>query len=259
MQIDRARFFAAVRDSSVCGPTLSHVEVDGLTGILDAWEKHGPIADLRHVAYTMATAWHEARLDAGIREIGRGKGKAYGKPAGPYGEVYYGRGPCQLTWLANYETFGKLLGLDLVKNPDLALEPETGAAILIIGSRDGLFRVGKDKKRNTLARFFSASVDDPVGARDIINGDVEKNGRMIAGYHNLFLKALKAAVVLAPVGNVCPTCSGSLRSSFSRTPASRPCRQGTRKTPCTSCGRIGAMCASSSPTFRCRATQMAWN
>lgn len=185
MTIDRTRFFAEVRRLQVCGPSLSQTEVDGLNGILDAWDRADPNADLRHVAYTMATAWHEARLNAGIREIGLGRGHPYGLPAGPYNHVYYGRGPSQITWLDNYAKFAKLLGIDLVKNPDLALVPVTGAGILITGSRDGLFRAGK-----SLKRYFSATVSDPVGARDIINGDVKKNGLMIAGYYRLFFTAL---------------------------------------------------------------------
>lgn len=198
---NRPVFFNAVRASGLCGKTLSQTVVDGLTGILDASEKYQPGADLRHVAYPMATAWHEARLNAGIREIGRGAGHTYGKPAGPYGLVYYGRGPCQLTWYDNYVTFGKLMGVDLARFPDKALEPEIGAAVLIVGSRDGLFRKGR-----SLSRFFSATVDDAVGARDIINGDRDKveknqtktNGQRIAAYHQVFLSALRAAAAAAP-------------------------------------------------------------
>lgn len=198
MKIDRARFFAEVRRLKVCGPTLSQTEVDGLGGILDAWERTEPDPDPRHVAYTMATAWHEARLDGTIREVGRGKGYAYGKPAGPYGHVYYGRSFPQLTWLDNYTKFGKLLGLDLVRDPDRVLVPVTGAEVLLVGSRDGLFRAGK-----SLKRYFSASASDPVGARDIINGDVKKNGELIAGYYRLLFTALTNA--RAAVASPAPT------------------------------------------------------
>lgn len=199
--IQRGVFFARVRTSGVFGPTLSQTVVNGLTGILDAWEQQGWPLDLRFVAYTIATAWHEARLDLGIREVGRGIGHPYGKPAGPYGLIYYGRGPCQLTWYDNYVAFGKLLGIDLAREPDRALEPLIGAAILVIGSRDGLFRHGK-----SLAAFFSATRDDPTGARDIINGDTAKNGAAIARYHRIVLGCLEGAMLPAgspiPVGKV---------------------------------------------------------
>lgn len=201
LALNRAVFFDAIRRSGLCGKTLTQVHVDGLNGILDAWDKHGPEKpDLRHVAYTMATSWHEARFNAAIREIGRGAGKVYGKPAGPYGQTYYGRSYCQLTWYENYVKFGNLLGIDLARKPDLTLEPETGGAVLVIGSMRGLFRKGR-----TLPRFFSATNDDPVGARDIINGDTNMRvkaqpdpkltyGKLIAGHHAKILACLEEAV-----------------------------------------------------------------
>lgn len=182
----RATFFAHLRAAGPCGPRLAQVEVDGLSALLGAWERLGWPADLRHVAYTLATAWHECRLDLSIREEGLGRGHAYGVPAN--GRVYYGRGASQLTWLANYRTFGRLLGLDLVGDPDLALVPATSAAILVLGARDGLFRPG-----HALGRYFAAHTDDPVAARAIVNGDGATNGARVAGYHRSFLAALEAA------------------------------------------------------------------
>ncbi|MCJ2066721.1 hypothetical protein MKK63_29105 [Methylobacterium sp. J-088] len=186
----RATFFAQIRAAGPCGPHLAQAEVDGLCALFDAWERLGWPADPRHLAYTLATAWHECRLDLSIREVGLGRGRAYGAPVD--GRVYYGRGASQLTWLANYRTFGRLLGLDLVGDPDLALVPATSAAILVLGARDGLFRPG-----HTLARYFGEQTDDPVGARAIVNGDGAKNGARIAGYHRSFLAALEAALPAA--------------------------------------------------------------
>lgn len=187
--INRAAFYASLRTSGAFGPTLSQTEVDGLEGILAAWEALGWPDDLRWVAYTIATAWHEARLNASIREGGKGAGKAYGRPAGPHGLVYYGRGLSQLTWLDNYTKFSKLVGVDLVKEPDRALDPKISAGILVVGSLNGLFRAGK-----SLKRYFSDQVDAPVDARDIINGDVAKHGASIAACHRTVLACLKAAV-----------------------------------------------------------------
>lgn len=45
------------------------------------------------------------------------------------GLPYFGRGLIQLTGKANYEKYGKLIGKDLVKNPELALEPRNSFKI----------------------------------------------------------------------------------------------------------------------------------
>lgn len=47
-----------------------------------------------------------------------------------YGMRYRGRGYIQLTWDYNYKTYGDLLNLDLLGNPDLALDPIVAADIL---------------------------------------------------------------------------------------------------------------------------------
>jgi hypothetical protein len=44
--------------------------------------------------------------------------------------MYRGRGYIQLTGKNNYEYFGKKLGIDLVKNPELANDPEIAAKIV---------------------------------------------------------------------------------------------------------------------------------
>lgn len=45
-------------------------------------------------------------------------------------ERYFGRGFVQITGRDNYGLFGDLLGLDLLGNPDLALDPATSARLL---------------------------------------------------------------------------------------------------------------------------------
>lgn len=56
------------------------------------------------------------------------------------GYRYRGRGFTQLTGKWNYEYYGKLLDLDLVGNPDLALDPENAARIAAeFWKRNGLF------------------------------------------------------------------------------------------------------------------------
>ena len=71
-------------------------------------------------------------------ELGYGKGKPYGKPDGPYNQIYFGRGPIQVTWYDQYkliyDNFFRKNGLteyDIVKDPNLAIKPEIGAYLSI--------------------------------------------------------------------------------------------------------------------------------
>ena len=82
---------------------------------------------------------------------------------------YYGRGYVQITWKANYKKFGKLLQINLVEEPDMALIPEYAIKILVIGMRDGLF-TGLSLDHCT----DSKGTVDYIKARRIING-TDKN------------------------------------------------------------------------------------
>ena len=77
---------------------------------------------------------------------------------------YYGRGYVQLTWKANYKKFGKLLNIDLVNNPDLALEPKNAIFILVYGFKHGSF-TGKK-----IEDYINAYKTDFKNARRVING-----------------------------------------------------------------------------------------
>jgi hypothetical protein len=117
------------------------------------------------VAYVVGTAWHEARLRC-IPEIRAKPGTVVWRMQERYWHTgYYGRGFVQLTWKRNYEKFSKLLGIDLVTNPDAVLDPVIGAKILVTGMREGLF-TGRG-----LAKYINAeSSPDWLNARRIVNG-----------------------------------------------------------------------------------------
>lgn len=167
------------------GGRLSQQQVDGIEAILNEWDARS-WPDVRWLAYMLATAYHETdRTMAAIREYGKGKGLPYGVPDPVTGQTYYGRGLVQLTWKVNYQRMSAYVGMDLVNDPDRALDLKVAVTIMFDGMRDGLFTgVG-------LQRYFSDTIDDPVNARKIVNG--LDRAEKIAGYHEEFLASIRAA------------------------------------------------------------------
>ena len=101
MQINRPFFYNVVRQRPFPG-MLTGSQVLGVEAIIGCWEASG-LTDMRWLAYCLATTFHEtARTMQPIEEYGKGRGLAYGVPAGPWHLVYDGRGDVQLTWLDNY-------------------------------------------------------------------------------------------------------------------------------------------------------------
>ena len=79
---------------------------------------------------------------------------------------WFGRGFVQITWKSNYELYSRLLNVDLVSNPDLALEYDNALFILVDGIKNGRFtgrRVG---------HYISTDGKnvDYVNARRVVNG-----------------------------------------------------------------------------------------
>lgn len=173
---------------------LSQVQVDSVNAILNSCSKHG-IIDNRQIAYILATAYHESGLKP-IIEDGKGAGLPYGQKLDigggpghrvPYtqpDQIYYGRGFVQLTWKSNYADFGKLLGIDLVNNPDLALNTTYAAEILVIGMVRGMFT------GHTLNMFFNNKLTDAVDARTIVNG--HDCAILISTYYNKIYAGMTA-------------------------------------------------------------------
>lgn len=141
--------------------------------IVKAWLGAGQL-DGRKLAYALATAWHETAFT--LMPVSEYGGEKYlkGKPYYPW----YGRGYVQLTWADNYALYG------IKDTPEKALEPDRAAQIMVDGMLRGKF-TGKK-----LSDYFSASKEDPVGARRIINGT--DRAEQIAGYYRQFLGLINA-------------------------------------------------------------------
>lgn len=203
MAFDREIFFDLVRKSPF-GGTLIQSQVDGIEYILAVWEESYDDWDTRWLAYSLATTFHEtAATMQPVEEYGKGEGQPYGVPDPETGQTYYGRGFVQLTWRDNYARADRELELpkamSLEYHAHYACDPEMAAAVMFQGMAAGWFRSGED-----FAKYFSTTVDDPFGAREIINGDKtivpdwshgKSIGELIKGYHLDFLAALEEAQV----------------------------------------------------------------
>lgn len=192
-------FFDKLR-SGIMGPKLDDDEVSGTTAILEA------MAGLptSWTAYALGTAYHEtAHTMQPIKEFGgpkyffrmydpQGERPVMAKRNGNIhpgdGVKFCGRGYVQLTWRTNYERAGKLLGVDLVSDPDLAMNKDIAALILRNGMKVGWF-TGKCFA-NYLPADGAATRAQFQAARRIING-VDKSD-LIAGYALAFQTALNA-------------------------------------------------------------------
>ncbi|MHC2298134.1 glycoside hydrolase family 19 protein [Rhizobium mongolense] len=216
--MNRAHFYASVR-SLIFGGSLAQSQVDGMEALLDGAATM-QIADQRHVAYVLATPMIETGgtyqpivenlnyseqglrrtfpkyfsapdAKAYARQPQRIANRAYANRMGNGDEgsgdgwLYRGRGYCQITGKNNYRRFSDLLGIDLLNNPDLALQDDIAAKIIILGMRDGLF-TGKK-----LRDYFTATSSDWINARRIING--LDRAADIAGFAKLFNTALQDA------------------------------------------------------------------
>lgn len=191
------RIFIDEVGRSLFSSRITQSQIEGIKFKLDAFDKF-QISDVRWRAYMLATSFHEtARTMQPIEEYGKGRDRPYGqkirhdrKRYTHPDKLYYGRGDVQLTWYENYEIMGKLLGIPLLEQPELALVPEISAKIMIEGMTNGISNRG-DFTGVSLETYFNSTKDDPINARRIINGLDKAN--LIATYHNKFLTAIRKA------------------------------------------------------------------
>lgn len=175
-------YFDTVRQLLFNG-ILSQEQVTGQNFILREWHRrYGLGGDHRHLAYMLATTYHEcAHRMVPITE--------YGSQSYLQGKEYYpyiGRGFVQLTWEDNYRRAGETLDEPLVEFPDMALQPDIAAEVMFEGMASGWF-TGKK-----LSDYFDDTVDDPYNARRIINGTDRADE--IEEYYEHFLTAIMDAM-----------------------------------------------------------------
>jgi putative chitinase len=161
---DADAFFAAVHADF---GTLKQSQVDGFQTLLQAFAVAAwPIA---YAAYGLATAWRETnRTMEPVREAywldepWRSRNLRY--------YPWYGRGYCQCTWEKNYVRADEEIGLAgaLLAAPDMALQPEIAAKIMVRGMAEGWF--SEKKLSDYLPAKGPATEPQFQLARHIING-----------------------------------------------------------------------------------------
>jgi len=183
-------FFDTIRP--LFGGSMTQAQVDGCETLLAATAS----LPLDHRAYLLATSYHEtAHTMQPITEYGQRSyfnkyepgtkiGKSLGNTQPGDGYRYRGRGYVQITGRSNYAKAGSKLGVDLLGNPEAALNPDVAARILVRGCAEGWF-TGKKL----------ADYPDYVGMRRVVNGT--DRAEMIAGYAETFEAALLMSVDVA--------------------------------------------------------------
>lgn len=203
---DYGKFYDFLRDDDMLGPTISAGEFEGCDRIIRACAKDR--WGISWVAYALGTTYHEVNgTMQPIKEIGgpayfkrmydiQGQRPAKARELGNLtpgdGARYPGRGYVQLTGKANYAKATKKLramgyDVDLVAQPERAMEPEIAAAILVAGMREGWF-TGRDID-DDLPASGPAGLSQFIASRDVING--RDKAEMIARYAVDFQTALQ--------------------------------------------------------------------
>ena len=183
-------FFDTIRP--MFGGAMTQAQVDGCETLLAATGN----LPIRHRAYLLATAYHEtAQTMQPITEYGPKSyfmkyepgtkiGKNLGNTQPGDGFRFRGRGYVQITGRANYAKAAGKLGVDLIGNPEAALNPDLAARILVRGCTEGWFT---SKKLSDYQKFKDM--------RRVVNGT--DRASEIAGYAEQFEAALLASADVA--------------------------------------------------------------
>lgn len=135
------------------------------------------------IAYVLATTqWETAQTFKPVREA-FWKSEDWRREHFKY-YPYYGRGYVQLTWKSNYQKYSEILGIDLVNEPDRAMEPGVALFVLVHGFKTGTFTGRK------ISDYINTNRVDFLAARRCINGT--DRAQDIARLAEKFLATLQA-------------------------------------------------------------------
>ena len=188
--IDRDQFFDRVR-ADPFGGNLTQRQVDGLNTLLDVWEIHFRDADIRWLAYSLATAFHEtAQTMEPIPEYGEGERTFLWRAVRPLRSVLL-RPRLRPAHLGRELHQGRTdpRRQILRRMSDASVRPSDA------GARAGGFGPLRRLHRGLVYRewgcpeFFNDSREDPYEARTVVNG--HDKAELIESYYYDFKKALQ--------------------------------------------------------------------
>lgn len=193
MLFDRERFFEKYRE--LFGPIIQS-QVEGLELLLGFFEQDPRMLILQWIAYCLATVKHEcADKFHPIEEFASGQAyegrKDLGNTHPGDGKKFKGRGWVQITGRKNYGYFGDRLGVELLTDPALALDPAISYQIMSIGMIEGRF-TGKSLD-DYIYLSDNGRTASYIHARRIINA-LDK-AQLIASYAISFERILRYALI----------------------------------------------------------------
>jgi len=229
-RLDRSKFFAAIRP--LFGK-LTVAQVAGLNRLIDAFLLYALILDRRHLAYILATSFHETGrrmqpvregfADSTAQAISRlnaawaaGKLKWVKTPYWRAG--WFGRGDVQLTHEANYrgairDAVLKVFSIDIHADPDAVLRGDISAFVVIEGVTRGVTK-RPDFTAFAIEDFLNATTTDYDNARKSVNPGEKDSYRKVGDYARRFEAALVAGGM--------PLTAARMPGALGKAPASLP-------------------------------------
>ncbi len=145
-----------------CGATIDRAQELGLAANA-LFPRFGIMFHPLRLAHFMAQLIHESGSFRYMEEIASGQayeGRAdLGNTQPGDGKRYKGRGPIQITGRANYRRYGRKIGIDIERHPEIAAVPSIGLQLAL--------EYWDSKDLNALAE-----ADDVVGITKKINGGI---------------------------------------------------------------------------------------
>lgn len=199
--VNRELFYTLFRKKFGRFTTKQFQGIEATFNEWDLWvENKWTDNDLRKLAYILATDYHEGnKTFQPIKEIGSNQyfikrywtnqklAKELGNKSAQDAINFCGKGKPMITGRGNYTKMSKILGHDLVRNPDLMLTMDIATEVMFEGMMSGKSFKG-DFTGLQLVNFFNKTKNDPLNARRIINGT--DKAKLIETYHYDFLDCL---------------------------------------------------------------------